>query len=111
MEKNAMLPEKGKILVAVSGGADSVMLLHLLSRTEGAEVIAAHFNHCLRGEESDRDEEFVRSLCAGMGVKCVAGRGAVAAFAEKCGKGVEDAARVLRYEFLSETAERRAATG
>ncbi len=106
IRKHAMLPEGGRILVAVSGGADSVMLLHFLSRVEGAEVVAAHFNHCLRGAESDRDEEFVRALCAEMGVKCVTGRGDVTAFAEKSGKGIEDAARVLRYEFLSETASR-----
>lgn len=105
MQKHSMLPEGGgKVLCAVSGGADSVMLLHFLSRLEGVEVMAAHFNHCLRGAESDRDEEFVRALCARLGVNCVTGHGNVAAFAEKWGRGTEDAARVLRYEFLSETA-------
>ena len=68
-------------------------------------VWAAHYNHCLRGPESDRDEDFVRSLCAGLGVKAYFGRGDVAAFARENGLGTEDAARRLRYEFLGHTAD------
>ena len=58
------------VAVAVSGGADSVALLSVMLalRDEyGIEVSAAHFNHKLRGEESDRDESFVRSLCKRLG--------------------------------------------
>lgn len=93
------------MLCAVSGGADSVALLHFLASRRDVETVAAHFNHCLRAEESDRDEEFVRSLCERLGVKCVTERGDVAAFARENGRGVEDAARVLRYDFLCRTAE------
>ena len=111
MQKHSMLPESGeKILCAVSGGADSVMLLHFLSRLEGTQVVAAHFNHCLRGEESDRDELFVCSLCEKMGLKCVTARGDVAALAAESGRGTEDAARVLRYKFLRETAQKEGCT-
>ena len=105
MQNHSMLPEDGgRVLCAVSGGADSVALLHFLSQR--VEIVAAHFNHCLRGAESDRDEEFVKSLCQSLGIKCLTGRGDVAAFAEDSGRGVEDAARVLRYEFLTDCAEK-----
>ena len=56
-----------KILVALSGGADSVALLRVLL-LEGYNCIAAHCNFHLRGEESDRDEEFVQNLCRGLDV-------------------------------------------
>lgn len=103
-----MLPVEGRrrMLVAVSGGADSVMLLHYLSRIEGLEVVAAHYNHCLRGAESDADEEFVKSLCAKLGLRCHVGRGDVAGFAAKSGRSIEEAARILRYEFLGELSGR-----
>ena len=58
-----MLRPEDRVLCAVSGGADSMCLLSWLhdnAQTLGITVAAAHFNHCLRGEESDRDEEFVK---------------------------------------------------
>ena len=60
----ACLPEGGRVLCAVSGGLDSMCLLHFAVGLEGFSVTAAHFNHQLRGEESDRDEAFVRNWCA-----------------------------------------------
>ena len=80
----SLLPPGGGVLCAVSGGADSVYLLCRLCELReslGLRVWAAHYNHCLRGAESDRDEAFVRSLCAGLGVEAYSGRGDVAAFA------------------------------
>ena len=68
----SLLPPGGGVLCAVSGGADSVYLLCRLCELReslGLRVWAAHYNHCLRGAESDRDEAFVRSLCAGLGVE------------------------------------------
>ncbi len=106
IQKYGMLPEGAKVLCAVSGGADSVALLHFLSQVEGIELAAAHFNHCLRGKESDADEAFVKALCEKMNIECFTGRGDVAEFAARSGKGTEDAARTLRYEFLEETARR-----
>lgn len=99
-----LLPGEGTVLCAVSGGADSVYLLYRLLES-GASVECAHFNHCLRGAESDRDEAFVRGLCAQLGLKGHFGRGEVAAFAAREGLGTEDAARRLRYAFLEETAD------
>ena len=57
------LPEGGRVLCAVSGGLDSMCLLHLL-KSAGIEVAAAHFEHGIRGEESLRDLNFVRDFCA-----------------------------------------------
>lgn len=103
-----MLPRGGLILCAVSGGADSVCLLHLL-RSLGAEggfsVAAAHFNHNLRGEESDRDAAFVQAQCAAWGVPFFPGAGDVAGEAARLGQGLEETARQMRYAFLEKTAE------
>lgn len=89
-----------RVVCALSGGGDSVALLHcLLSLRQELEitVAAAHFNHCLRGEESDGDEAFVRQLCADWGVELSVGRGDPRSLT---GESPEEAARHLRYEFL-----------
>ncbi|MDE7242551.1 MAG: tRNA lysidine(34) synthetase TilS [Oscillospiraceae bacterium] len=94
------------VLCAVSGGRDSMALLHILchlSAETGLRVSAAHFNHCLR-RTADRDELFVRDWCRAHGVPFYAGRGDVRAQAARSGTGIEDAARTLRYQFLEETA-------
>ncbi len=104
IQKHNMLPQGAKVLCAVSGGADSVALLHFLSKREEIELFAAHYNHCLRGAESDGDEAFVRAMCNSLGIKCVVARGDVASYAAESGKSTEDAARTLRYEFLRKTA-------
>ena len=87
------------VVCAVSGGADSMALLwglYLLKDKLELDLSAAHFNHKLRGEESDRDEAFVRDFCAGYGIPFVSGSGQV-----KAGpKGLEAAAREARYAFL-----------
>ena len=95
-----------RILCACSGGADSIALLHLLRGLDGVGVVCAHFNHCLRGAESDRDEEFVRARCAEWGVPFIAGKGDAAAYAAERRLGIEEAARELRYAFLDEAARK-----
>ncbi len=92
----------GTVLCAVSGGRDSMALLHLLNtlaEETGSQVAAAHFNHQLR-PAADRDEAFVRDWCRAQGIPLTCGRGDVRAFARREGLGVEDAARTLRYAFL-----------
>ena len=61
------LPEGGA-LCAVSGGLDSMCLLHFAFDLPGFETAAAHFNHQLRGPAADRDEAFVKSWCGGQGI-------------------------------------------
>src|SRR5580700_1007968 len=93
-----------RIGVAVSGGADSVALLRVLAdlRQElGIGLAVLHFNHQLRGSESDDDEHFVASLAEGLGIELLSGRGDVAAAARERGWNLEDAARRLRYAFFS----------
>ena len=87
------------VVCAVSGGADSMALLwamYLLKDKLHIHLSAAHFNHRLRGSESDRDEAFVADFCKGYGIGFVSGSGNVVAGA----KGLEAAAREARYAFL-----------
>lgn len=94
-----MLQPGDHVTCAVSGGADSVALVYgmkLLSEKMGITVSAAHFNHCLRGAESDEDEEFVRAFCERHDIPLQVGKGTVTAGK----KGLEAAARAARYEYL-----------
>ena len=104
-----MFPRPGLILAAVSGGADSVCLLASLSELSGAmgfSVAAVHYNHKLRGVESDRDEDFVRRLCRERGVPFYVSSGDVRRFASERRLGIEEAARRLRYGCFREIAEK-----
>ena len=105
-----VLPTRGRpVLCAVSGGLDSMCLLDLLDRwcrEREARVVAAHFNHHLRGAESDRDERFVRDWCAAHNIPFVSGSGDAGALAAREGLSVEEAARNLRYAFLLREAEK-----
>lgn len=99
-----MLPPGSGVLCAVSGGADSICLLHWLSRREDITVAAAHYNHHLRGQESDRDEAFVRALCQSWNIPLSIGHGDVRSEAGRLGQGLEETGRTLRYTFLIQTA-------
>ena len=99
-------PDGGKILCAVSGGMDSMCLLHFVMRQPGFEVTAAHFNHQLRPCTADRDETFVRDWCAARDIPFVSGRGNVMKYAREKGLSLEEAARELRYAFLRDAAQR-----
>ena len=99
LRRYQMVQPGDTVTCAVSGGADSMALLfaiYLLREKLQIDLHAAHFNHGLRGEESDRDELFVRDFCTGYGIPFVSGTGEVVAGK----KGLEAAARNARYEFL-----------
>lgn len=100
-----MLYPGERVLVALSGGADSVALLCVL-RALGYPVHAYHLNHCLRGQESVRDQDFVCALCTRMGVEFTTECADVTQVAQTTHESVETAARRLRYERLTMCADR-----
>lgn len=106
--RHKMLRAGEKVLVACSGGSDSTGLLHLM-RELGVDVSVAHFNHRLRGTESERDEEFVRDLAASLELEILTGGADVAAEARARRMNLEDCARRMRMDFLRETARRTGA--
>ncbi len=94
------LPQPGtEVIVALSGGADSVALLRVLMGM-GYKCTAAHFDFHLRGEESVRDEQFVRDLCRNLGIPLKVGEADTIAYATEKGISLEMAARDLRYDFF-----------
>lgn len=94
-----------QVLLGLSGGRDSVALLHLFIASR-CPVVAAHLNHRLRGRESEGDARFVRKLCRAWKVPVVIGQEEVAARARQYRLSIEEAARIARYRFLGRTARR-----
>jgi tRNA(Ile)-lysidine synthase len=98
--------ERG-IVVAVSGGIDSITLLHLCarhSRKTDISVLAAHYDHGIRGEQSRADSEFVAGLCREWGIECRIERRDIPALHRSEGGNLESLARRERYRFLGEIA-------
>lgn len=98
-----MLSPGDHVICALSGGIDSMALLHILLEMQeslGITLSAAHFDHQLRGQESHRDAAFVQEHCKSIGVPLFMGSGDVAAYAKENHLSTEDAARTLRYDFL-----------
>lgn len=107
--KMGLIESGDTIVCAVSGGVDSMVLLEILSSMQsklGIFVVAAHFNHNIRGEESYRDEYFVREYCADNNITLHVGSGDVLGRAAVQHESVEEAARVLRYQFLESVADK-----
>ncbi len=95
------------VVVALSGGADSVSLLHALCELReelGFTLEACHLNHCLRGEEADRDMRFCEALCGRLGVELTLLCADVRASKRKH-ESIEEAARRVRYDFFAQVAE------
>jgi len=109
--RNRHLLKRGQaLLVAVSGGLDSMVLLnvlHALSARHRWKLTVAHFNHQLRGQSSDADERLVRQTAGLLKLPFVAGRADVVQFAQKSKLSVEMAARKLRHEFFARMARDR----
>jgi tRNA(Ile)-lysidine synthase len=107
IEAERLFEKNDVIVMAVSGGPDSVALLHMLfslSERWGWKLIVAHLNHGFRGEESAREARFVAELAASMGLPCEAAYLDVPKYIEETGKNPQAAARELRYRLLHRTA-------
>ncbi len=105
LKKNNMLKKGDRIVVGVSGGADSVCLLYVLKelcRDLETTLIAVHINHGIRGEEADLDELFVTKLCNKLGIECYRYLYDVKAIAKEEGLSEEEAGRKIRYEAFLE---------
>ena len=106
IEEFALLSDGDTVLVALSGGPDSVALLavlRMLAEEYGVSVAAAHLNHGLRGE-AEAEECFVRELCSRRAVPLTVERADIQARKKAAGRSTEDMARVVRYEFLERVA-------
>ncbi|OLB32284.1 MAG: tRNA lysidine(34) synthetase TilS [Ktedonobacter sp. 13_2_20CM_53_11] len=116
IDQHRLFPESGTIIVAVSGGADSLCLLHVLNRLCGSRPEArypavllhvAHLNHKLRGEASYQDAAFIVQLADSWGLPVTIGEIDVPALARQEGRSLEDAARTARYRFLRDVVQGR----
>lgn len=106
-ERHHMLLPGDTVLVALSGGADSMALLKVLYELKNDYQLtlkAAHFNHGIRGEEALRDENFCAEVCREMGVELFVGRADIPALAKKLGIGIEECGRQERYAFFEKIA-------
>lgn len=112
LRRRGMVRAGDRVAVAVSGGADSVALLLLLDAGKiecGITLVVAHFNHRLRGAESDADERFVAALAEDRGLPFLCGREDVAGQARRQGGNLEEVARGRRYAFFRHVVESDAA--
>lgn len=107
--KYNMLTRGDSVVAGVSGGADSMCMLHFLCSLKqeyGLTVIAAHVNHGLRGKEANNDEEFVRGWCMRRGVPFECRRADVKSLALERSLGLEACGREVRYAFFSELSDK-----
>lgn len=103
IEENNMIEKGDKIIVGVSGGPDSMCLLHILksiSKEYCIEVVAAHINHCLRGEEAEKDEEYVKDFCRKNNLKFYSAKIDINKLAKEKNLSCETAGREARYSFF-----------
>ena len=108
--KYGLFRDNESVILAVSGGPDSVMMLDFFAkqaRKRRLTLLVAHLNHKIRGKEADMDEAFVKKLGRSYGLETVTGRTDVPALARKLKTSVEHAARRARYDFLTKLALKR----
>ncbi len=110
IKKQNMISAKDTIVVGLSGGADSVCLLLVLCELRAQfdfALEAIHVEHGIRGEESRQDAEFVQQLCREQGLFCQSVSIDVPGFAKEQGLGLEEAARIMRYEIFEQIAKEK----
>lgn len=102
---NGLIEKDDKVIVGLSGGPDSVCLLHLLNEVREEfklKIIAVHINHMFRGKEADCDEEYARGMCERLNITFYSKRIDVAEYARKGGLSSETAGREVRYNYFKE---------
>ncbi len=107
IQRYSLISRKEIVVVGVSGGADSVCLLHVLAKWRkgpGLRLHVAHLNHQLRGVESEADSEYMSNLAGSLGIPITIDRQDVAAYRIERNCSIEEAARELRYTFLARVA-------
>jgi len=107
IQRYSLISPEEIVVVGVSGGADSVCLLHVLAKWQkgpGIKLHVAHLNHKLRGAESEADARYVSHLAGSLGIPITVDRQDVAAYRSERNFSVEEAARELRYAFLARVA-------
>lgn len=112
VQEHGLLAPGDTVIVAFSGGADSMALLDILANLPDfpLQIIIAHLNHCLRGEESEGDELFVRSMAEKYVLPLEITRVNIFSLAEERGLSLEEAGREARRSFFHDVADKRSAT-
>jgi len=108
IQRYSLIPPEGLVVVGVSGGADSVCLLHILLKFQkklGVKLHIAHLNHVLRGAESEADSRYLSNLADSLGIPITVDKQDVAAYSIERKCSIEEAARELRYAFLGRVAK------
>lgn len=112
IKKYKLINENDKIVIGVSGGPDSICILHVLNSLKEKlkiEIFVAHVNHMIR-EEADSETEYVQEFCASLGVECFVKKIDVIEYAKMHKIGTEEAGRVIRYDFFEEVAKKVSAS-
>lgn len=105
IKKYNLINDNDKIVVGLSGGPDSMTLLHILNRlkeTMDIEIYAAHLNHQLRGMKSQEDAIFISEYCKNIGIMCFVKSENVKDYCKENGLSIEEGARILRYNMFEE---------
>jgi len=105
IRENSMFDKGDNVIVAFSGGPDSTCLLYILNELKaelGITLFGAHLNHCLRGEESDKDEEYAKKTCESLNIDFYSKRVDIHEISQKKNISCEMAGREVRYEFFKE---------
>ena len=105
IKDNDLIQDGDKVVVALSGGPDSVCLLNILFELKkelNINIVAAHLNHLLRGEDSFKDEEYAIDICNSMGIQCFVKRVDIDSYSKEHKLSSEMAGRSVRYDFFEE---------
>lgn len=103
-----LIEKNDKVVIGVSGGPDSICLLHLLysiKKELGFEIVVAHINHQIR-KVADSETEYVKDFCKNLGIECFVKKENITELAKKQKKGTEEAGRQVRYDFFEDVAQK-----